>query len=151
MVLSPGCPNPYVAFVLCTVLTVFLGWIDFVTGYEFGIFAFYSLPVGLASYRIGLRSGLVMAFATTAAWLYTDSLLGHGYSSAFMFCWNSLLRCGCFVINAVSMVKIREHVEARRVLEQELAAAREEAERLRRALAAARQGERAASEVNLSA
>ena len=138
-------------FVLCTVLTVFLGWIDFVTGYEFGIFAFYSLPVGLASYRIGLRSGLVMAFATTAAWLYTDSLLGHGYSSAFMFCWNSLLRCGCFVINAVSMVKIREHVEARRVLEQELAAAREEAERLRRALAAARQGERAASEVNLSA
>lgn len=119
----------------CTLMLIVLGWLDYVTGYEFGVFVFYSLPVGLAAYRVGLRSGLVMALASTAIWLYTDRLTGQRYSSNFMFWWNSAVRCGCFVINAVSMVKIREHVEARRKLEQELALARAEAEALRRELA----------------
>ncbi len=120
---------------LCTALLVLLGWLDYVTGYEFGVFVFYSLPVGLAAYRVGLRSGLVMALASTAVWFYADRLTGQRYSSNFMFWWNSAVRCGCFVINAVSMVKIREHVEVRRKLERELAAARAEAEVLRRKLA----------------
>lgn len=119
----------------CTLMLIVLGWLDYVTGYEFGVFVFYSLPVGLAAYRVGLRSGLVMALASTAIWLYTDRLTGQRYSSNFMFWWNSAVRCGCFVINAVSMVKIRQHVEARRKLEQELAAVRAEAEALRRELA----------------
>ena len=118
----------------CTGMLLVLGWLDYVTGYEFGVFVFYSLPVGLAAYRVGLRSGLVMALASTAIWLYADNLAGQKYSTNFMFWWNSAVRCGCFVINAVSMVKIREHVEARQRLEQELTNVRAEAERLRQAL-----------------
>ena len=118
-------------FSLCLLLLVGLGWLDFKTGFELNLFIFYSLPVGIASWYLGLWPGVLMSVASALAWWLADRSAGQKYSSDFVLYWNSAIHIGCFLINAFSIAKTRETLDRQRELEATLREREAELARLR--------------------
>lgn len=110
----------------CVLMLVVFGWIDYATGYEMGFFIFYSLPVGLAAWHLGRGPGVVIALASSLTWWSADRLAGQRYSSSLMLWWNSAVHFGSFIINAVTIAKIKASLDQRHQLERDLLATRRE-------------------------
>lgn len=98
-----------------------LGWLDYVTGYELGFFVFYSVPVGLAAWYSGRRAAISVALAATITWLLADYYSGAKYSHRFFYYWNGTVHFLAFVINAVTIAKIKSDLDQRHLLAEELA------------------------------
>jgi hypothetical protein len=118
----PPIPSRRKVAVLCAGLVglALLGWVDFFTGYELGFFVFYSVPVGLTAWYAGRWPGLVTAFGASLTWWLADHLNGVNYSSRFYLYWNLTIHFLTFVINAVSLAKIKSELDERHALEAEL-------------------------------
>jgi ribosomal protein S27AE len=116
------------------VVLLFIGWIDYVTGYEFGFFIFYFIPVSIAAWFVGRRSGLFMATASAVTWYLSDLYTGHPYSNAYFIYWEMFMRLVSFLTTALTISRIRELVESERRLNIELVRALGEVGELRELL-----------------
>jgi len=112
-------------FAGCLLLLLLVGWVDYLTGYELGFFIFYTVPIGLAAWYLGRWPGIGLALGATIAWWLADALAGAKYSSQFSFWWNSTIHFSAFVINAVTIAKIRLELSQRDELAARLEAARQ--------------------------
>ena len=112
-------------FAGCLLLLLLVGWLDYITGYELGFFVFYTVPIGLAAWYLGRWPGIWLALGATIAWWLADALAGAKYSSQFSFWWNSTVHFLAFVINAVTIAKIKLDLRQRNDLAAKLEAARQ--------------------------
>jgi hypothetical protein len=112
-------------FTGCLLLLLLVGWVDYITSYELGFFVFYTLPIGLAAWYLGRWPGIWVALGATIAWWLADALAGAKYSSQFYFWWNSTVHFSAFVINAVTIAKIKVELRQRDELATRLEAARQ--------------------------
>jgi hypothetical protein len=112
-------------FTGCLLLLLLVGWLDYITGYELGFFVFYTVPIGLAAWYLGRWPGIWLALGATIAWWLADALAGAKYSSHFSFWWNSTVHFSAFVINAVTIAKIRLDLRQRHELAAKLETARQ--------------------------
>lgn len=117
-------------FLGCLVMLAALGWVDYITGRELGFFVFYSAPVGIAAFYVGRWPAIFVSLAASITWWLADREGSERYSSQFYFYWNEAVRFGCFVVNAVSISKIKSMVVARRKADVELARTRDEVRQL---------------------
>lgn len=113
-----------------TIWLAALGWIDQVTGFELGLFAFYTAPVAAVAWNLGLTPGILTAILASVIWYAADRLAGDRYSSAFYAYWNTGMHFSTFIINAVSFSKLRTHLDRRHELESALRGAEERVRRL---------------------
>ena len=111
-----------------------LGWLDYVTGYEFGFFIFYFIPVSITTWYAGRGSGIAMAGASAVAWYLSDLLAHHPYSKGYFLYWETFMRLASFLTTALTLAKIRENSAKERQLNTELCRVREENHRMRCAL-----------------
>src|ERR1017187_2085635 len=109
----------------CLLLLGLLGYLDYVTGYEMSFFVFYSVPVGIAAWYLGRWPAIATALAATATWLLADYFSGAKYSAPFFYYWNSVIHFAAFIINAVTIAKIKSDLDRRHVLAAELESTRE--------------------------
>src|ERR1017187_3551465 len=100
-------------FTGCWLLLLLVGWLDYITGYELGFFVFYTVPIGVAAWYLGRWPGIWVALGATIAWWLADTLAGAKYSSRFSFWWNSTVHFSAFVINAVTIAKIKLELRLR--------------------------------------
>ena len=122
---SQRASRPVLVFTACLLLLLLLGWVDYITGYELGFFVFYTMPIGLAAWYLGRWPGIWVALGATIAWWLADALAGVKYSSRFSFWWNSSVHFSAFVINALTIAKIKVELRQRNELGAELEAARQ--------------------------
>lgn len=54
-------------FVLCAVLVVLVGWVDYATGIELSFSIFYLLPIAVGAWRLGSAAGIGLSLASAAA------------------------------------------------------------------------------------
>lgn len=87
-----------------------LGGLDYYTGYEFGFFIFYFIPVAIAAWYCGPREGLLMAVASAVCWYLSDKLAHHVYSHAYFVYWETFMRLLSFLTTATTLAKIRNLV-----------------------------------------
>jgi hypothetical protein len=112
----------------CTLWLVVLGWFDCVTGFELGLFAFYTAPVAVVAWNLGQRMGIAVALVASVVWYAADRYAGARYSRPFYAYWNTGMHFATFLLNAVSFAKIKSSLDERDGLERELRAARERLE-----------------------
>src|SRR5260370_12567558 len=79
-------------------LTIALGAVDYLTGREWTITAFYLLPTGLAAWLAGAWSGLVVGALCTGAWFLSDMLDGATYQHPLIPFWNGIMLFMFFVV-----------------------------------------------------
>ena len=60
-------------------ILLILGWIDYVTSYEFGFFIFYFIPVSITAWYVGRTPGIAMACASAVCWYLADRMAHHPY------------------------------------------------------------------------
>ncbi len=109
----------------CAVWLAALGWVDRATGYELGLFVFYTAPVGMVAWHLGRGPGIAAAFLASVVWYLADQLAGDRYSTAFYGYWNSGMHFGTFMINAVAIAKIKSSLNERHAVERDLTEARQ--------------------------
>lgn len=118
---APASLPRWLTLILCSLLLAALGWVDYLTGYELGFFVFYSAPVGLAAWYAGRWPAIVIALAASVTWWLADRMNGISDSSRFFFSWNLTVHFLAFVINAVTIAKLKRDVDERQALVVELA------------------------------
>jgi K+-sensing histidine kinase KdpD len=111
-----------------------LGWIDYVTGYEFGFFIFYFIPVAVAAWYGGRKPGIAMAFTSAVCWYLADRMTHHPYPRPYLIYWETFARYLSFLTTALTLTKIRETVENGRRMREELDRALQENRELKRLL-----------------
>ena len=117
--------RPGLTIVGCFLLLGVLGWLDYITGYEMSFFVFYSVPVGLAAWYAGRWPAVGVALGATVSWLLADYFGGAKYSAPFFYYWNSTIHFLAFIINAVTIAKIKNDLDRQQALAAELESVRE--------------------------
>ncbi len=85
---------------------VVLGFVDYVTGYEFGFFLFYFLPIAIAAWKVGPTCSYLISILSSIVWFLSD-ISSHSYSSVLFAFWNTTMVLLCFLIIAYSTSTIQ--------------------------------------------
>ncbi|HEX4122616.1 MAG TPA: sensor histidine kinase [Verrucomicrobiae bacterium] len=84
-----------------------VGIVDYLTGFELYFFAFYLIPVILASWFLGRWFGIFVSVLCVAASVAGDLIAGARYSSAFVLIWNALISVAFYFAVVWILVKLR--------------------------------------------
>jgi molybdenum cofactor cytidylyltransferase len=87
-----------------------IGGLDYITGYEFGFFIFYFIPVAVSSWYCGRRLGLQVAFGSAIVWYLSDKFTHHPYSNAYFIYWEMFMRLLSFLTTTMTISRIRTMV-----------------------------------------
>jgi cytochrome c-type biogenesis protein CcmH/NrfF len=117
-------------FAGCALWLAVLGCIDWATGYELGLFAFYTAPVAVVAWNLGQGPGIIVAFIASVIWYVADRYAGDRYSTPFYGYWNTGMHFATFIINAVTFAKIKTSLDRRHELERALAESRQQVKQL---------------------
>jgi hypothetical protein len=120
--------------VTSTAILLILGWIDYVTGYEFGFFIFYFIPVSITAWYVGRKPGVAMACASAVCWYLADRMTHHPYPRPYLIYWETFARYISFLTTALTFSKIRETIDSGKRVREELDRALGENRELRRLL-----------------
>ena len=109
--------QPKSAIVTVSILAVALiGWIDYLTGWEWSLFIFYAFPIGLVVWKTGRGPGLATAILCTGAWCAANLP-----TSPYQTSWGFLLAAGSrlfyfgVVVAAVGAVKETRELDRARI------------------------------------
>ena len=86
---------------------VLIGYIDYFTGYEFGFFIFYFIPVAISAWYCGPKDGIFTAIACAVCWYLSDRFTNHPYSRAYFIYWEMFIRLLSFLTTSMTLSKIR--------------------------------------------
>jgi signal transduction histidine kinase len=100
--------TPAAAYASSAAALALITWIDYVTGYELGLFVLYFVPVGLAAWWGSRRAGLAFACAAAVCWYASDRLANHPYSQALFIYWETFMRLVSYLTTALTLSRIRE-------------------------------------------
>ncbi len=114
------------AFFVSAVILALLSSLDFLTGYEFGFFIFYFIPVAIAAWYGGRKEGILMAIMCGIFWYLADRLTHHPYSHPYFIYWETSMRLVSFLTTSLTLSRIRDLVLNEEQLLQELLVTREE-------------------------
>jgi len=104
-------------------LSSFVGFIDYITGYEISVVLFYSVPILLMVWFGDRRSAVFIALLCSIIWWWADEASEHPYTQGWHQIWETIVRLGYFLLFVVggstlkSRIQLLEHL---RRLEQEI-------------------------------
>lgn len=102
--------NKIVMFAASIILTAAVGFLDWGTGYKMHITIFYIIPICLASWYIGMFSGLFISLLCSITMLEASLLAGSGYST-FIIVWNLIIDFMTFSVISVALWKLKNTLE----------------------------------------
>jgi signal transduction histidine kinase len=129
--------------VVTIALAIVLGAVDYITGREWVISAFYLLPTCIAAWAAGRWAGFAVGALCTGAWFLSDILNGVTYHSAVIPVWNAIMLFIFFLVVVWLLTAFqRSHYHLEQIVEQRTAALRGEMEERKRLEQANLQAER---------
>jgi signal transduction histidine kinase len=133
------------ATVAAVALALALGVLDYVTGNELAISAFYLLPTCIAGWVAGRLAGLALGALCTVAWFLSDMLNGAVYHHPLIPVWNAIMLFAFFFAVVWLLTAFRDsHHFLEQTVERRTVALRAEMEKRRRLEHAKLQAERLA-------
>jgi len=94
-------------------LTIVMGWMDDISGWEVSLFIFYAIPIMLTVWWVNVTSGLIIAGISGMIWWYANRDV-HPYETHFGYAWALLNREFYFgvVVFAVNIVRKKQDADA---------------------------------------
>ncbi len=108
--------NKLFFFSLGILLTMLVGFLDYLTGFEISFALLYLGPVSLVAWFVGKKAGAAVSVISAAAWHIANTLAGETFSSPFIPYWNAATRLGVFLVVAVLLSRLRSALEHARSL-----------------------------------
>lgn len=121
-------PKVWLALV-CTILALIVGYLDYLTGYEQSLLLFYLVPIAIATWFGRVIFGLTFSILCVAVWVLSDILAG----IARVGFWNLSMALSAYIVFTVMLANLRSLLNELedRVRERTKALRREIAERER--------------------
>ena len=82
--------HPFVSIIVFIFLIAIIGYIDFITGYEISLSAFYSIPVICASWFVGIYWGVFFSVFCMFIIVIADYFLKKYFDTSLIFVWNNV-------------------------------------------------------------
>ena len=103
-------PKPWIV-ALALGLAALIGVVDFVTGRDLALSAFYLVPICWAAWSVGRKAGISVAAASVVVWFIADLKTGYNYPHRLIPYWNALtlLVLFVFVIYLLSAFQAAHH------------------------------------------
>ena len=131
------------ATVAAVALAMVLGALDYLTGREWAISAFYLLPTCVAAWMAGRWAGFAVGALCTGAWFFSDMFNGATYQSPLIPTWNAIMLFIFFLVVVWLLTAFqRSHYHLEQTVEHRTAALRTEMEERKRLEQAKLQAER---------
>jgi hypothetical protein len=90
-------PIPFI-WATALLLNLIIGVIDYLTGYETVMAVFYLMPIGLLSWLVNRRAGIIMSVIGTATIMTSNLFAGKVVQNYLIEYWNILVYCGFFIV-----------------------------------------------------
>ena len=90
-------PTPFI-WANALLLNLIIGVIDYLTGYEVGMEVFYLMPIGLLSWLVNRRAGIIMSGLSTVTFIIANLLAGKVIQNYLIESWNILVHVGFFMV-----------------------------------------------------
>ncbi len=123
---------------LALLLVVFVGVVDYLSGFETSFSIFYLLAIGLAAWFLGYGFASLISVLSVAVSLSGDMAKGAHYSSFFVLAWNTIILLSFYLVVVWLLSRLRSfHDYLETQVRQRTAALRDEIaerERLEREL-----------------
>ncbi len=106
-----------------SLLTLFIGYIDYITGYEISLFVFYAIPILFALWFSDKQISIFIALLCAIVWWWADEKAGHPYLVNVIQIYNMVVRLifFLFVVSGGSALKAQfELLERTQRLEREI-------------------------------
>ncbi len=116
------------------VLNIFVGLIDYVTGYEIGLSVFYLIPISFVTWFVHKKVGICMSVVSAATIVVSNLWAGQPYRHFLIEFWNFLVHFGFFAIFTLLLSKLKFDLEEQKRIVFELQAALREIKTLGRLL-----------------
>ena len=131
------------ATVAAVALAMVLGALDYLTGREWAMSAFYLLPTCVAAWMAGRWAGFAVGALCTGAWFLSDIFGGAIYQSPLIPAWNAIMLFIFFLVVVWLLTAFqRSHYHLEDTVEQRTSALRTEMEERKRLEQANLQAER---------
>jgi len=112
--------NPIIIYSGILLFTLFIGVIDFITGYKMNFFVFYYISIAFFAWRSNIYVTIAASVVSIIIWLLADILAGHSYSILLNQIWNALMRFASFLIVAITISKLRDTIRKEQKISSDL-------------------------------
>lgn len=131
---------------LAFAILAFIGVVDYATGRDFHLSAFYLIPICYAGWKAGQRAGVLMAFLSIFAWFVGDLALGSVYKHPLTPYWNGMMLLVLYLVIVFLLSAFqRAHYHLEEVVQQRTSALQAEIAERKRLEMAKLQAERLAT------
>src|SRR6478672_3611314 len=138
-------PSKVLATLAAVALAIVLGVVDYLTGREWAISAFYLLPTCLAGWMAGRSAGFAVGVLCAGTWFLSDVFSGPAYQHPLIPVWNAIMLFVFFFVVVWLLTAFRSsHYHLEQTVERRTAALRAEMEERKRLEHAKIQAERLA-------
>lgn len=97
-------------------LVLFIGCIDYLTGYYLSFSIFYLIPITFATWFASRNAGIVISSISAVTWLTADLLTVPDLPHHLIPFWNAALRLGFFLIITLLLFQLKTVLERERRL-----------------------------------
>lgn len=97
-------------------LAIFLGALDFLSGFEISFSFFYLIPISIATLYSGFRSGMIVTGVGVLIWAVSNRLAGENYSSEWIRYWNTGIRLATFSMVAYILHQLNLSIQHQKLL-----------------------------------
>jgi K+-sensing histidine kinase KdpD len=101
-------------------LSLCIGIIDYISGYELNFFVFYFIPVCITAWYLGLVPSVVISIICATIWFLSDYYTGHEYSQNIYAIWNTYIRMMSFFAVGWILARLREILKKEKKTSQDL-------------------------------
>lgn len=101
---------------IAILLSVFLGVLDYLTGFEISFSFFYLLPISLATWFVGIRSGYLISVICISIWTIINWLAGESFSVEIIRFWNAFIRLMVFIAFSYLLHGLKSALDHERTL-----------------------------------
>lgn len=97
-------------------LVLFIGCIDYLTGYYLSFSIFYLIPISFVTWFAPRKAGIAISLISAVTWLSADLLTEPGLPHRLIPFWNAALRLGFFLIITLLLSQLKIVLERERKL-----------------------------------
>ncbi|MDA8083002.1 MAG: ATP-binding protein [Nitrospiraceae bacterium] len=106
-------------------LTLFIGFFDYITGYEIGFSAFYLVPLFFVTWFAGGKAGIAISFLNLLTLSAADYFSGKVFSHNLIELWNAFLLLSFYLTVAYLLNRLHEEFNRRESLIRDLESTRD--------------------------
>ena len=106
----------WLTIVVMVMVTLGIGWLDYITGFEVTLFVFYGIPIFLAVWWAGPRAGLFIAVLSGVVW-WLANMNTNPYETQLGYAWALVNRLVylCVVVFAVTALRNKQEADEARI------------------------------------